>query len=237
MIISLQLNKKPLNPIIVNGFPGFGMVGTIAAEFLIEHLKTEKIGKIVFDDAPALVAIHQGKVIEPFGVFYNQKYNLVVIHALTAPQNSEWKFADIIIEVAKQLKAKEIIGIEGVGSSSDKDASKVFYHTNTPAKEKDFKKMGLEQLGEGIIMGITSALLIKSDMPISCIFAETHSNLPDSKAAAKIIETLDAYLDLEVDFKPLLAMAEKFEEKLKNIMQQSKIASEERDKKTMSYVG
>ncbi len=236
-IIDIKLTKKPVNPIIIDGFPGFGMVGTIAAEFLIEHLKTEQIGKIVFDEVPALVAIHNSKVIEPFGVFYNQKFNIVIFHAMTAPQGSEWKFADAITDLATQLKAKEIISLEGVGSTSDSDESKTFYYTADASKEKEFKKMGLEPLSEGIIMGVTSALLIKSKTPISCFFAETHSNLPDSKAAAKIIEVLDAYLDLKVDFHPLLDMAQKFEAKLKNIAQQSKIATDERDKKALSYVG
>ena len=213
------------------------MVGTIAAEFMIEHLKAEKIGNIIYDESPALVAIHQGKVVEPYGLFYSKKYNIVIMHAMSAPQGSEWKFADIVIDVANQLKAKEIIGLEGVGSTSDKDVSKVFYYTTAAQKEKAFKKIGLEPLNEGIIMGITSALLIKSKVPVSCLFAETHSTLPDSKAAAKVIEALDAYLDLNVDFKPLLEMAAKFEEKIRNIMEQSKTASEERDKKAMSYVG
>ncbi|MBI2133892.1 proteasome assembly chaperone family protein [Candidatus Woesearchaeota archaeon] len=236
-IPDIKLSKKPLNPVVIDGFPGFGMVGTIASEFLIDHLKAEQIGKIVFDNVPALVAIHQGKVIEPYGIFYNQKYNLVIMHAMTAPQGTEWKFADIILDVANQLKAKEIISLEGVGSSSDKDESKMFFYTNQTGKDKAFKKMGIEPLNEGIIMGVTSALLIKSNMPLSCIFAETHSGLPDSKAAAKLIEALDAYLELDVDFQPLLDMAAKFEQKIKKIVEQSKIASEERDKKVMSYVG
>ncbi len=235
--MDVKLTKKPLNPIIIDGFPGFGMVGTIAAEFLIEHLKAEQIGKIVFDDVPAIVAIHQGKLVEPYGLFYNKKYNLVIMHAMTAPQGSEWKFANVIMDVANQLKAKEIISLEGVGSSSEQDASKVFHYTTVSAREKEFKKMGIEKLNEGIIMGVTSALLIKSNLPVTGIFAETHSNLPDSKAAAKIIETLDAYLDLQFDFKPLLEMAEKFEQKLKHIVEQTKTATDERDKKTMSYVG
>ncbi len=236
-IIDVKLTKKPLNPVIIDGFPGFGMVGTIAAEFLIDHLKAEQIGRIVFNDVPAMVAIHNGKLIEPYGIFYNQKYNLVIMHAMTAPQGFEWKFAEIINDVATQLKAKEIISLEGVGSSSESDEAKIFYFTINEAKEKVFKKMGIEQLNEGIIMGVTSALLIKSSVPVSALFAETHSGLPDSKAAAKIIEALDAYLELDVDFQPLLEMATKFEAKIKRIVEQSKVASEERDKKAMSYVG
>ncbi|MBU1854202.1 MAG: PAC2 family protein, partial [Nanoarchaeota archaeon] len=74
------------------------------------------------------------------------------------------------------------------------------------------------------------------DNPV-CIFAETHSALPDSKAAAKVIEVLDKYLGLKVDYKPLLKQAEEFENKLKNMIQQTSKTTEESDKKYMSYLG
>lgn len=238
-LMELHLAKSPKSPIIINGFPGFGMVGTIATEFLIEHLKMEKIGKIVFEDMPAMVAIHEGKVVEPFGVFYSKKYNIVIVHSIGGPQGSEWKLSNVILQIADELKAKEIISLEGVGAAEETTTSRTFFFTTEESKSADFEKLKLEKLTEGIIMGVTSALLIKSEgkTPVSCLFAETHSKLPDSKAAASIIEALDNYLNLDVDYKPLLAMAQKFETKLKTIIQQGKTAEEMKDKKAMNYVG
>ena len=74
-------------------------------------------------------------------------------------------------------------------------------------------------------------------VPISCIFAETHTSLPDSKAAAKIIGVLDKYLGLKVDYKPLLLQAEKFEDKLRGLLTESQKAQQISEKKKMSYVG
>jgi len=79
--------------------------------------------------------------------------------------------------------------------------------------------------------------LLKAKCPMSAIFVETHSQLPDSKAAAKIIEILDKYLNLKVDYKPLLAKAEQFEDKLKTIVQQKNQAEEQKEKKELSYFG
>ena len=73
--MDITLNKKPKNAIIIEGFPGFGLVGTIATEFLMDHLECEQIGRIWFDKIPAMVAIHENKVVEPIGIFYNKKYN------------------------------------------------------------------------------------------------------------------------------------------------------------------
>lgn len=236
--MDIILKKKPQNATIIEGFPGFGLVGTIASEFLIEHLECELIGKFWFEDLPATVAIHGGEIIHPVGIYYNKKYNLVIIHAISGATGIEWKIADLIDDLAKRLKAKEIISLEGVGSATPTDTNRVFYFSKDQKLGKKLKDAGLEPLNEGIIMGVTSAVMLKAQAaPLSCIFAETHSSLPDSKAAAKVIEALDKYLGLKVDYKPLIAMAEKFEEKIKGLMQQSKTAMTEKQKKELSYVG
>ena len=236
--MEIKLWKKPKKCTIIEGFPGFGLVGTIASEFLIEHLKTEQIGKIIFNDMPAMVAIHEGKLVEPLGIFYNQKYNLVILHAITAATHYEWDMANTVSKIAADLEAKEIISLEGVGSGEDSEGSRVFYYSNDEKISKAFEKNGITNLKEGIIIGVTGAILLRTEkVPVSCLFAETHSNLPDSKAAAKIVEALDRYLSMDLDYKPLLEQAEKFEQKLKTILQKSQEAQEISDKKKLSYFG
>ena len=129
--------------------------------------------------------------------------------------------------------------MEGVGSGDvGKAGNRVFYYANNGKNVSRFEKIGLDPLKEGIIIGVTGAVLLRSEkIPISCIFAETQTNLPDSKAAAKIIETLDKYLGLKIDPKPLLAQAEKFETKLKTLLSQGQKNLELSEKKKMSYVG
>jgi len=236
--MKIKLWKKPKNPVLIEGFPGFGLVGTIASEFLIDHLETEMIGKVMFEESPPVVAIHENKLVEPFGIFYNKKYNIVILHVISASSGFEWKLADILIELAKQINVKEIVSLEGVGSSGVKMASNSFYYTNQDDKKKALDNIGLKPLKEGIIMGVTGALMLKADgIPLVCLFADTASNLPDSKAAAKVIETLDKYLGLKVNTKPLMQQAAVFEDKLKNILGSSQKAMEISDKKKLSYVG
>ena len=236
--MEIKINKKPKNVTIIEGFPGFGLVGTIASEFLMEHLQTEQIGKILFNDMPAMVAIHEGKVVEPLGIYHNSKYNLVILHAITTATKYEWDMAETVGKLASQLTAQEIISLEGVGSGEG-EASKVFYYSNNEKNAKMFEKVGISPLKEGIIIGVTGAILLRTEkVPVSCLFAETHSNLPDSKAAAKIVEALDKYLGMDLDTKPLLEQAEKFEEKLKTLMQKSQEAQDiSEKKKQLSYLG
>ena len=234
----LELKKRPMNPIIIEGFPGFGLVGTITTEFLIDHLKTEPIGRILLDDIQAMVAIHDNKLVEPIGLFYDEDFNIIIVHSINSVPGTEWKIADHIKQIAQELSAREIICIEGVGSQTETDQSRVFYFANNPEKEKLLKSQKIEPLQEGIIMGVTSAVLLKVDnIPVTSIFAETHSNMPDSKAAANVIGVLDKYLGLNVDPKPLLDTAQKFEDKVKGILSSGSRAARMKDEKMLSYLG
>jgi len=234
--MEIKLNKKPKNPTIIEGFPGIGFIGSIATEFLVEHLKAEQIGKIEFKEQMPVVAIHNSEVVEPFGIFYSKKFNLVILHAINPVNKIEWKITDAIEQLVKMLGVKEIISLEGVASPSKE--SNAFYYSKK--FNKKFDKINVQPLKEGIIMGVTASVILKEKLPSSCIFVETHSQLPDSRGAAKIIEILDRYLGLKIDTKPLIQKAEQFEEKLKTLMQQGKMAEDMKkikDPHQLDYLG
>ena len=235
--MKLILTKKPKNVTIIEGFPGFGLIGTIATEYLMEHLETEKIGIVHMDEVPAMIAIHQNKIIEPISIHYNKKNNLVLVHAINIGKDMGWKVAEMIEELAKQLSAKEIVSLEGVGSPNQ-SSERVFYYTTSSADLSKKLEGVANPLMEGIIVGVTGALLAKPlPVPLIALFAEAKSNLPDSKAAAEIIKVLDVYTGLKIDPKPLLKQAELFEKKIKSIIQKGKEAEDMNEEKKLSYVG
>ena len=234
--MKLTLTKKPKNTIIIEGFPGFGLIGTIAIEYLMDHLETEKIGVVEMEEIPAMIAIHQNKVVEPISIHYNKQYNLVLIHAINVGKNLGWKLAEMVAELAKQISAKQIISLEGVGSPNP-DSGRVFYYSTTNGNTNKKLEDTAKPLMEGIIVGATGALLAKSmNIPILALFAEAKSGLPDSKAAAEIIKALDAYTGLKVDPKPLMKQAAMFENKLKTIIEKGQKAEDTHQKKKLSYV-
>jgi uncharacterized protein len=235
--MEIKLTKKPSKVKIIEGFPGFGLIGTISTEFLIEHLKAEKIGSFFYDELPATIAVHKEKLVDPMGVFYDKKYNLVILHTILNSVGLEWKLSDAISKMAKDLQATEIISLEGVSSPQVTESEKVFFYTTNEAKKKKLLKIRVEPLKESIIVGVSASLMLRSKTPLTCLFAETKSEMPDSKAASNIIKTLDDYLGLKVDYKPLLKQAEEFEQKFKTILKQSSLTAKERDKKQMSYLG
>ena len=235
--MAIELSEKPKSPIIIEGFPGFGFVSTIATEFLIKHLNAKKIGKLSSNKLLPISVIHNSKILEPLEIYYAKKENIIILRTMTNVSGAEWEIADIVVEMASKLKAKEVISIEGIASSEKESTeSKVFYYTNKNAEK--FEKIGIRNLKDGIVMGVTGVLLMKSEkLPMTCLFAEANAGLPDSRAAGEIIKVLDSYLGLKIDYKPLMKTAEEVEDKLKNIISKIKETSSQKEKKDVSYLG
>lgn len=238
--MKIELFEKPKNPIIIEGFPGYGFVATIATEYLLDHLKFKPIGRITSSELPPMAVIHDKRVIQPLEIFYNKEHNLVLLQALAGVAGMEWDVAEVLISLYKKLNAKELISIEGIGSPLQREEPEAYYHTNIPGKSKVLEKINLNPLTEGIVLGVSGALMLRlpKDIKTTFIFAETYSKLPDSRAAAKIIEMLDKYLNLKIDYKPLIKKAAEFEEKLKKLLEQTQQAIKEKKKKEIApYVG
>jgi len=147
----------------------------------------------------------------------------------------EWQVAKIIEKLSSELKAKEIINIESTAGFDGQISA--YYYTRNKERRKQFEKIKLEEMKEGIIMGPTGALLLSENkIPMSTIFAKTHSNLPDYEAAAKIVEVLDRLLGMKIDYKPLIEKAKKFESELKNLIEQASKKQKQRPSE-LSYLG
>jgi|GEM_PF-222842 len=240
--LQLQLKKKPRKaPIIIEGFPGFGFVATIAVEYLMDHLKMHSVGRLWSPRLAPIAFVHGKRVVQPLEVFHNDKNNIIVLEAVAGVAGLEWEVADSLVKMYKKLGAKEIISIEGIGAPPTDREPKAYYWTNNAESRKAMEAIGVEPVKEGIIFGAAGALMLKvpEDIKATFIFAETSSELPDSRAAAVIIKVIDKYLGLNIDYRPLLKKAEEFEDKLKGLLQQARAAAQTKASKEpeQPYIG
>ncbi len=232
----LKLDKTPNKPTVIEGFPGVGLVASIVTEYLIEHLNAKLIGKIILENMPPIVAIHNREIVQPFGIFYSENKNILLIHGLTMAKGFEWDLSDNIIELCNKTNTQHMISIEGVPARTQ--SPKTYFYTTSKKYKKNLEELGAKPLENGIVLGVTSSLLIKNEkVPQTCLFVETHMGLPDSKSAALIVKDLNKILELNVDVKPLINKAQEFEKKLKKILSSAKNASDVKRQKEMNYVG
>jgi uncharacterized protein len=229
----LKLTKKPKSPLIITAFPGFGLVGTIAVEFLIEHLKTEEIGKIVMKSEIPVVVIHEGILVEPLSIHYSRKYNIVLVRSVNKISKNFAELSADFTALEEALLPKEVLILDGVNSPTG--SSEIYYFSKQEKQGEKYKQAGLKKLSEGIIIGAPAMLLSQCDNS-SCIFAETKSEMPDSRTAAEIIKVLDRVFKLEVDYNPLYETAKKFETRLRQLEERSKLLERDNNR-DMNYVG
>lgn len=238
--MDIKINQKiKKGATVIEGFPGFGLVGTIVTEYLIEHLNAKQIGYLWSNKVPSIVALHQGKVVEPLAIFYDDKHNIVLLRAIAPINGLEWELAECTEKFCKEMGAKEVVSIEGVGGQDKSRVGepKTFYHSSNAKNQKKLGVIGINSLSEGIVVGVTASLLSKMK-DATFLFVEAFPDLPDSRAAAKLIEVLDKYLGLKVDYKPLIKKAEEFESKIKSVLSKSFDVSQQKEQRDSSnYFG
>jgi len=203
------------NPILVEGFPGLGMVGSIATEYLAKQLNAQKYATLHSPHFPYHVLVDKkGSARLLRGEFYVWKNetgenDLVFLTGDSQAQTIEGQFevANIILDFAEKKKVKTIITIGGYRSEVE-DAPHVVAVSTSPALlENALKAKAVSSEAGTPIVGTAGLLLglakFRKNMDAVCFLGETRGYLPDPKTAKSIIEILQRLLNVTVDLKGL----------------------------------
>ncbi len=213
--------KKVENPIIIVGFHGRGVVGTIASQYLIEKLNFKEIGYIYDSNFPGVAVLENGKVNFPIKIYGKGKF-IIITSELPLPKALNKDIAKAIVEIAKKLKAKLIIAMEGLSVFEEVKDRHLYYVSTFDLKKK------ITPLDSGIIAGIIARILLESknnNIKAVCLMSEALPSIPDGKAAAKVLEGLNKLVNIKVDVNELIKEADAFEKKISELAE--KVPKEE----------
>ncbi len=225
MSLSLRIVDKPKlkNPIIIEGFPGIGMIGTIASSYLAEQLGMKLIGYFSSPHFPPIAAIHDYVPVSPARIYASEEHDLVVIFSeLVIPAPLVIPLSEQIINFAEKNNAKAIYSYAGIASQTPDD--KTYVITSTKKLAEDMRKRKFEPVKEGATQGVSGVLIAEcaaAKFPAVNFMVQTASPL-DPRAAAKLIDKTLQLLDIQLDTRPLVQEAEKVESKLKEAMDKMK---------------
>lgn len=229
MAIQIIKTAKPKlkKPVLIDGFPGMGLVGTVAASYLVEKLKMEPMGYIESDSFPPLAAVHNYSPHFPARLYSSRKYNLIVLLSeFIVPIGSVHELSSRIWEFSKKEKVSRIISLGGITIKGEQDT---VYTIASSQKLRDelSKVSGTQGIKEGATTGVTGVLLAKGsveDFPVISLLAEAHEEFMDPKAAAMVLEMLNRMLKLDVDTRELESESAKIHEKMQDVMDKAKAA-------------
>ena len=238
------------NPILVAGLPGLGLVGKIAARFLIKQLKAKRFAYLYSPHFPYFVIVNKkGSVRLLRGTFYFWKNpkganDFIFFTGDSQSQTIEgqYQIADCMLNFCQKHEVQSIITIGGYRIET-KDKPKVYVAATDKKILEKAIGVGAEVSTSsspivgtaGLILGLARFKQIES----LCLLGETRGYLPDPLAARSVLEVLNTAFGLNVDLAGLeeeIAKSEKMVSRLQKIEEQHAMHAEEtrkqEDKKT-----
>lgn len=210
-------------PVLVEGLPGVGHVGKLAADHLLDEFDATLVRRIYSEQFPPQVTVDDTGVAS---------LTSVEIHAVTTPGR------DLLV-VTGDHQAQTNAGHYGLteqllATADAFDVTAVYALGGVPTGEliEEYDVLGaatdaelVDQLTEvgvefrenepaGGIVGVSGLLLGlggRQGLSAACLMGETSGYLVDPKSARAVLEVLEELLDVDVDFSDLESKAEEME--------------------------
>ncbi|MFP3226205.1 MAG: proteasome assembly chaperone family protein [Sulfolobaceae archaeon] len=219
--------SKPTYMIV--GIPDAGLVGVIATEYLIDKLGLKDFASLYAPKLlPPISHVKDGIAKSPIRFYHNS--NIIVAHSWIAiPSSAIDPIDKEIVHFAKKYGVSTIISITGIPIEDRLNTENLnaYWISNNPEISQELDKIGLmKKFGDGYIAGPYAPLLLysrKEGIDNFVIVVESFLDLPDPEAAAIALTILSRYIGFSVSVGDLLKEAEEIREKIKGLMEQTKV--------------
>ncbi|HEX9708948.1 MAG TPA: PAC2 family protein [Candidatus Thermoplasmatota archaeon] len=235
---------------VIDGFPSIGLVSSIVANYLVNALHLQQIGIMESDHFPAISLVRRGEPLSTVRIYASERVvgaddetdQLVVfLSEFQPPPNLIRPISAALLDWVTEQRCRALISPEGLviereGATSEEvpegarpaETIDVYGVGSTKRANRWLEEKGIQSFQEGVITGVAGVLLNEGhrrEFDVVTILAEAHSNFPDARAAAKVIEIIDKLvLNIELTAEPLYREAEEIEKQIKAIHRQAKSA-------------
>jgi hypothetical protein len=238
-------DKRPVDPILIEGLPGIGQVGKLVAEYMIHMLKAEKIGEIHSIYFPPQVLLDENGLARlarnELFLYQSEGRDIVFLvgdHQSTSNEG-HYILADQYCEIAEELKVKRIYTLGGFGVGHLVNEPRVLGAVNRVELRTELEEAGVtfnrEEPGGGIIgaAGLMLGLSTQRGIDAVCLMGETSGYLVDPMSAANVLGVLSKLIDVPVDPTKLNDRASEMEKVIEGLVEGEKLQKDEE----LSYIG
>jgi uncharacterized protein len=234
----LKIFSKPLpegNTALLLGFPGSGLVGTIALQYMVDQLEFDLIGTMTSKYFPPLAMMNKGVINDPVRIYKKNDIAAIVADIPIHPAIC-YEIANGLMDWVAPFKPKEIVTIAGIITNEpEKRVFGVATTTEALPRIQDVTNI----LPIGSISGIASTILTECKIrgiPGYGLLGET-INAPDPRASAATIDVLNKMYNLGLDTKPLIEQAVEIEQSMGKIAEEVQQSAETSPKKDLPMYG
>ncbi|MGQ0797990.1 MAG: proteasome assembly chaperone family protein [Methanobacteriota archaeon] len=250
IVIRYTDHPKLEDPIFVEGLPGIGNVGKLAAEHLKDELKAVKFAEIFSKYFPPQVLVQEDGQVKLVNneMHYVKRGNGKDLLLLTGDYQGltpegQYELSDFILREIRKFGVRRVFTLGGYGMGRMVTKPRVLGAATHASLVKEMEKHGVVfsrgEPGAGIVgaSGLLLGLGRMYDMQAVCLMGETSGYFVDPKSAQAVLEVLTKVLDVEISFSELENKAKQIDQitsKLRDI----EAAPEPPDKREdLGYIG
>lgn len=205
------------SPIMIEGLPGVGNVGKLAAEHLIDELKATKCATIVSKYFPPQVLVNEDGTIKLVSneLHYlkqeGDKPDLLILvgdYQGLSPEG-QYELTYEILDIAENMGVKKIFTLGGYGLGKMVEEPRVLGAATSKEMVDKMKELGVVfqegEPGSGIVgaSGLLLGLGKIRGMEAVCLMGETSGYFVDPKSARKVLKVLCENIGVELDYAAL----------------------------------
>ncbi|MBU7047320.1 MAG: proteasome assembly chaperone family protein [Theionarchaea archaeon] len=233
-----ELEKVDLkNPIIVEGLPGIGLIGKLAADHLISELHAEKFAELYSPHFIHQAVVEPDSTIRPmrneFYYWKGKNLQLIILVGDTQPQPTDsyghYEVVGAILDYVEKFGVKTIFTLGGSSTGGQEvKTPRVFGAATDSELVKKYQNEGItfrSDPGSAIVgaSGLLLALGKLRGMHGLCLLGESPGYLViDARSAKSVLEVLTKILGLEVDMSELEKRAQETEQFIKKVQDMEK---------------
>lgn len=246
------------NPVLIEGLPGIGHVGRIAAKHLSSELKAKKFATLHGDTFPPQVLIKKSGIIQEMkNEFYYWssgeagKRDVIFVIGNTQSSTPEGQYAlsQKLLDIAVEYGADMIYTLGGLGVGRLVEKPRVYGAVTHKRFISELEKLGVlvKRDGVGQIIGVSGLLLglakVRGLKGI-CLMGETSGYYLDPNSSKAVLKPLAKLLGIDIDMSKLserakdaerrVAEAQKMERKM---MEDLGVIQREPSEEQMRYIG
>ncbi|WP_158057728.1 proteasome assembly chaperone family protein [Halorussus halophilus] len=246
--IEVVADPELRDPVLVEGLPGVGHVGKLAAEQLLEEKDSELVRRVYSEFFPPQVSVEDDGTTELVcaeihAVELEDRDLLVLTGDHQASDNTgHYRLTNAFLDICEEFGVESIYALGGVPTGELLDEYAVLGAATDTEFVEELQDVGVEFREDEPAGGIvgTSGLLLglgeRRGVRASCLMGETSGYIVDPKSARAVLEILQDQLGFEVNFDSLEERADEMEDvvgKIQEMESQQGMPSEE----DLRYIG
>jgi len=251
IIVKYAMHPDLDNPILIEGLPGVGNVGKLAADHLADELKATKFATIHSQFLPPQVLVDDDSVIRLVdNSLYFWKSSKPWQHDLIflagdfqgITPEGQYELAWAVIELAVEMGVSRIYTLGGYGLGKIVQEPRVLGAASDISIVEDLAEYGLEfskgDPGSGIVgaSGLLLGLGKLQGIDGACLMGETSGYFVDPAAAKAVLQILTKILKVDIQYQKLVEKATQIEDFHATILKDLE-QNAEKGPKDLNYIG